>query len=234
MEKRYVILELSDAKALASQARSLAEGHASSVDPILERIEAETGADIEDIVAQLKGLDFCHACVVEGQQQYCECLTAHKLGRRLSRLVDRANGKPGFEGPAEQPLERTVENVLGRAQPEDPEAAAYREAVRQCQMEAAQDIVDAVGHALSDLVNSDHAIGVRLFHEMSGRIAAEIDAWRIRYSDVQEFLSADYSAIAKEGPKQGAITIVWSEAFQTLSHGNARVRMNPLPKHFRN
>lgn len=87
-EKRYVIMELEDAKALASNASA---GFDDRVQRVIDRIEAETGADIEDIVAQLKGIEPCHACVVESQERYCVCWGANKLGRRLSRLVDRAN-----------------------------------------------------------------------------------------------------------------------------------------------
>lgn len=88
-DKRYVILELSDAKALALNASA---GFDEQVARVIERIEAETGADIEDIVAQLKGLEVCGACEHESMERYCVCWDANKLGRRLSRLVGRANG----------------------------------------------------------------------------------------------------------------------------------------------
>ena len=88
-EKRYIIMELSDAKALALNASA---GFDELVARTIDRIEAETGADIEDIVAQLKGLEVCAACAIESQEQYCVCWRANKLGRRLSRLVGRANG----------------------------------------------------------------------------------------------------------------------------------------------
>ncbi|NKI68943.1 hypothetical protein GN109_05880 [Collimonas pratensis] len=87
-EKRYVILELSDAKALALNASA---GFDEQVMRIIGRIEAETGADIEDIAQQLKDLEICLACEHESQQHTCESLTANKLGRRLHRLIDRAN-----------------------------------------------------------------------------------------------------------------------------------------------
>lgn len=88
-DKRYVILELNDAKALALNASAAFD---EQVTRIIDRIETETGADIEDIVAQLKGLEVCAACAIESQEQYCVCWRANKLGRRLSRLIDRANG----------------------------------------------------------------------------------------------------------------------------------------------
>jgi len=231
-EKRYVILELSDAKALAASAVGALPD---AIRAVVTRIESETGADIPDIVQRLKRLDFCPACVIEGQQRSCSCLAAQKLGRRLSRLVDRADGKPGYEEPADEPspLPRTAENVLGHAQPEDPEAAAYREAVRQCQMEAARDIQDAVVRAVSVSNVLNKEMNSHLMDELNQLIAREIDAWRTRYSDVAEFASTEYSATAVDSPEDNRITVVWSPEFEALSRGRARVRMNPLPKHFR-
>ncbi|EON14855.1 hypothetical protein [Pandoraea sp. SD6-2] len=87
-EKRYIIMELEDAKQLALNASA---GFDERVAQTMERIESETGADIEDIVEQLKAIEPCEACVIESQQQYCVCWHANKLGRRLRRLVERAN-----------------------------------------------------------------------------------------------------------------------------------------------
>lgn len=88
-ETRYIVMELSDAKLLASVAvPSTSDKRASE---IINRIDTETGADIEEIVNQLKGMNICHACVVENQEQSCESIQARQLGRRLSRLLDRAN-----------------------------------------------------------------------------------------------------------------------------------------------
>ncbi|MBB5547561.1 hypothetical protein [Paraburkholderia fungorum] len=69
-DKRYVILDLSDAKALALNASA---GFGEQVARVIERLEAETGADVEDIVAQLKGLEACAACIIESQEPYCVC-----------------------------------------------------------------------------------------------------------------------------------------------------------------
>ncbi len=88
-DRRYVILELSDAKALALNASA---GFDEQVARVIDRIEAETGADVEDIVRQLKALEVCCACEGESMEKTCVCWSANKLGRRLSRLVDRANG----------------------------------------------------------------------------------------------------------------------------------------------
>jgi hypothetical protein len=81
--KKYVILALDDAKVLAQTS--------SCGLSVVDRLRVETGADIEEIAALLKALTTCLACEVEGQETYCVCWQAHKLGRRLSRLIDRAN-----------------------------------------------------------------------------------------------------------------------------------------------
>lgn len=86
-ERRYIIVELSDAKALADAARA---NTGQRLDPVINRIDAETGGDIEEIVAEMKSLPICHACVVEGQEHSCWVPYAQKLGRRLRRLVERA------------------------------------------------------------------------------------------------------------------------------------------------
>ncbi|WP_150619352.1 hypothetical protein [Pandoraea horticolens] len=81
-------MELEDAKQLALNASA---GIDERVARTIARIESETGADIEDIVAQLKAIEPCGACVIESQQHNCVCWHANKLGRRLRRLIERAN-----------------------------------------------------------------------------------------------------------------------------------------------
>lgn len=86
-ERRYILMELSDAQRLAQAVPVLRR------QPVLktfQRIMGETGGDFEEIANMLKALPICHACVVEGQHQYCNSLDANKLGRRLQRLIKRA------------------------------------------------------------------------------------------------------------------------------------------------
>lgn len=104
-KKKYIIVKLSDAKALVELYKDyvvfsnlLCEAKTNYKDNIVlpskelfDRFQKETGADIVDIVNQLKGVTYCHACVIEGQEHSCNCLHVNKLGRRLSRLIDRAN-----------------------------------------------------------------------------------------------------------------------------------------------
>lgn len=98
--KKYMIVSLPQAKALLDAVKNgwgeeFSAERAQYARALLERIENETGADIEEIVSDLKGLNTCHACVVEGQESYCCSINAKKIGRRLNRLVERANGIKG-------------------------------------------------------------------------------------------------------------------------------------------
>lgn len=79
--QKYIVLTLEDAKEIAEH---LPDGK------IRTRLQDETGADIQEIVDQLKGMTHCHACVVEGQRQYCEVNFANKIGRRINRLLESA------------------------------------------------------------------------------------------------------------------------------------------------
>lgn len=84
--KRYMIITLPQAKALLDAVKSgwgeeFSAERAQYARALLERIEHETGADIEEIVSDLKGLCTCEVCAIE----------AKRIGRRLNRLVERAN-----------------------------------------------------------------------------------------------------------------------------------------------
>lgn len=105
MSEKYLIVKLSDMKQLVEIINKDILEHKSPYEyvlrdakfnflkmkPFLNRIENETGADIVDIVQQLKTLEICPACQIESQEHSCNSLDANKLGRRLSRLVQRAN-----------------------------------------------------------------------------------------------------------------------------------------------
>jgi len=85
--ERYLILRVEDAHKLA---RSPETG-----DDIViaENVLADTGGDIAEIADLLKGLEICCACSNESQQRSCSSPTANKLGRRLRRLLDRADAR---------------------------------------------------------------------------------------------------------------------------------------------
>lgn len=83
-ETRYVVMTLDDAKRAVA---TLPEG-----DPVRERMAGETGADMADIVRQLRDMPLCAACRIEAQESGCNVLDAQKLGRRLRRLLERARG----------------------------------------------------------------------------------------------------------------------------------------------
>jgi hypothetical protein len=87
-ERRYVVLTLDDAKALAAASTGVI-----NVRQIRERLMQETGADMDDIVQQFKELEICAACSVEGQERSCVVHVARQQGRRLKRLLERARGE---------------------------------------------------------------------------------------------------------------------------------------------
>lgn len=45
--------------------------------------------NLRRIADYLKKLPICHACVVEGQERYCECIGARWAGREILRTLDR-------------------------------------------------------------------------------------------------------------------------------------------------
>lgn len=89
MENRYLIITAADAARIAVALNG-------SSDPELrrlgERLGPDTGGDIQAMVSDLKKLPICAACSIEGQAQSCFSLDAQKVGRRLARLVGRADG----------------------------------------------------------------------------------------------------------------------------------------------
>lgn len=86
--EKYIIITLSDMKLILAEIGSSENIHLSR---IKSRFESETGADILDIATLLKRTDVCAACSIEGQAHNCKSLISRKLGRRLYRLLLRAN-----------------------------------------------------------------------------------------------------------------------------------------------
>lgn len=91
-DERYVIVRLSDAKILARCASAFALLLPADTRRTAQRLLDETGADMRDIVEQLRNMPFCAACRHEGQEHSCNALHTNRLGRRLRRLVERADG----------------------------------------------------------------------------------------------------------------------------------------------
>ena len=100
---RYLVITINDAHIIA--AALLAE-EAPEAKRIRARMSEDTGADLGEIVELLKGLDICAACNIEGQASSCQSITAHKLGRRLRRVVERAG--PGVPAPKPSEVESHV------------------------------------------------------------------------------------------------------------------------------
>jgi hypothetical protein len=82
----------------AADAARLAAALAGATDPDLRRIgdrlAVDTGGDMREIAGLLKHLEVCAACNIEGQARSCNSLEAQRIGRRLSRLIDRAEVTP--------------------------------------------------------------------------------------------------------------------------------------------
>lgn len=106
MNEKYILVKLSDAKLLmqildeevlnydgpyAHVFRDLKHRLKNETKPLLERIAQETGGDFIDIATQLKTPPICAACDFENQQHTCRSIGTQKLGRRLTRLIERAD-----------------------------------------------------------------------------------------------------------------------------------------------
>jgi len=106
MSEKYILVKLSDAKLLrqvldeevlnydgpyAYVFSDLKHRLNSELKLLLDRIEQETGGDFVGIATQLKKMPICGACDFECQGHTCQSLVTNKFGRRLSRLIERAN-----------------------------------------------------------------------------------------------------------------------------------------------
>ena len=96
---KYMLLSIEDARWLADAVPRgpwFKPAKRYKTRDLVGRLRTEEGGDFEAIVAQLKGAEPCAACSIEGQLAYCANLEMHKIGRRLDRLVERA--QPGGRG----------------------------------------------------------------------------------------------------------------------------------------
>ena len=103
---KYILLSVEDARWLAGAVDGCAgtgpqgpwneDAKRYETRDVVGRLRTDDGGDFESIVAQLKGARACAACAIEGQLAYCANLEMHKIGRRLDRLVERA--QPGGRG----------------------------------------------------------------------------------------------------------------------------------------
>ena len=87
LDKKYVIMTIEDARALALSPETTADSI------IADSINADTGADLRELAEALKKIPICTACGHEGMAGSCNALDAQKLGRRLARLVERADSR---------------------------------------------------------------------------------------------------------------------------------------------
>lgn len=89
---RYIVVTLDDAQAIAAALPPAPFGDG-PIARIRDRLRADTGADMQEIVDTLSALPICAACNIEAQESSCHSLDARKLGRRLRRLLERARGE---------------------------------------------------------------------------------------------------------------------------------------------
>ena len=92
---RYLLISADDANAIAAHLDDLEQPISRHMATIKARLEIEDGGDFEEIVRELKKLEQCAAGVIEGVG--CgAAFKAQKIGRRLDRLLERA--EPGGRG----------------------------------------------------------------------------------------------------------------------------------------
>jgi hypothetical protein len=93
MSKKYLIITTDDAALLWGALVSVPNAlESATFGPLITRLRDDTGGDIQAIADDLKAMEVCAACNIEGQSQSCEVHGANRCGRRLDRLIKRANG----------------------------------------------------------------------------------------------------------------------------------------------
>lgn len=135
---RYVVVTLADARRIAAHLGLL---HALGPDArrIRDRLAAEEGAALQEVVEDLQGLEICGACDLEGTADHCSALWARASGRRLRRLLERARGERG-EGARPASDDATAEEEL---------QAAYASRHRETLEAGALDCLRQVARALA-------------------------------------------------------------------------------------
>lgn len=103
---KYMLISVDDARWLAQAVDACAgkgprgpwseATKAYDTPDLVGRLRTDEGGDFEEIVRQLKGATPCAPCAIEGQLPHCANLEMHAIGRRLDRLVERA--QPGGRG----------------------------------------------------------------------------------------------------------------------------------------
>lgn len=85
---KYALLNISDVRLIVE---ALKETDNERLQSVRSRLASETGGDFQEIADRLKTLHTCPACSIEGQEHSCVRIAANFQGRRLKRLIDRAN-----------------------------------------------------------------------------------------------------------------------------------------------
>jgi hypothetical protein len=86
---KYLLITVEQARWLAQAVDGCAVGQRHQ--PFMARLMEDTGGDFLEIALMMKHQDPCPACSIEGQLSSCANLETQQLGRRLQRLIDRAD-----------------------------------------------------------------------------------------------------------------------------------------------
>ncbi len=88
---KYILLRVEDAHALAD--RIINGEPRANAKALALNILSDTGGDLREIADSLKDQEICGACAHENMERYCRSLGAQKTGRRLLRLIERADAR---------------------------------------------------------------------------------------------------------------------------------------------
>lgn len=88
-QRKYLLLSMDDVRALLPLLDHVDGQHPAY--QVVDRLRRDTGGDFISIAQKLKRVRACPACIVEGQEQSCNYWPINKQGRRLMRLIERAD-----------------------------------------------------------------------------------------------------------------------------------------------
>jgi hypothetical protein len=152
-EIQYVIVRLDDVQALLKHSNPLVTDPALTI--VIDRLKKETGGDIQNIVDELKATHICGACVIQSQEQNCSSLYTNHLGRRLSRLLDRANtGRPEEMQTARNKRKQELKKLRLQQQRISEEIESDKKMITEIEIE----LVKALQCMMSPIINDQTLI----------------------------------------------------------------------------
>jgi len=156
---KYVIVRLDDIHGLLKLCNTRTDSaHMKSV---IDRLKNETGGDIQNVVDEMKATGICHVCMTECQEHNCTSIYTNHLGRRLSRLLDRANtARPEY-----------IQIALTRRRAEA-RALSLRREEKKNKAQLAKDLIDKIEKELSTtlqrvLINELNDESLEIFNRLT-------------------------------------------------------------------